>query len=704
MRWLLLIFVALPAAAQAPRPPEVVEVRFEGVRALDPALLRAAATTRATRCRSALLAPACVLGVAERRAYLDSAAVRLDAARIDSLYAASGFPRARTRASVEPRGGGVAVRFRVAEGPPLVVTSVDVRGLETLPEPVAAPPLPLRAGEPYSLAALEASQRVLARAAAEQGFAFARVEAGGTLSADTTEARVVLELVPGRPAVFGPTFVRAGAPLRERDVRRRLAYRPGDPFRPAALERTAERLYDLPIVQSARLLPRPGPGGADSVVTVDAVVEAGRATAYGLDAVVSGSSCVGGTLNLASRYFLGAPREVSVSAGGSNLFARQLRRFPCTGAGEDEFGEPDYFVRTELREPLGTEGRLLLDLAFERQSAARAYVRRGARGRIGYARLLGRGVDGLLAYAPERSDNEAAAPFFCALRGACGGPELAALTGTRTLAPLEAGLGWRSPGPQRLPPGPRLGDAAGLRWRSDARLSVAGAGSLSGSDLAFGRVLGDASVTRFLGPRVDVVVRARAGALIGGDELPPHLRFFGGGPAGVRGVAANLLGPRLLVVRRGEEDEIGCALAAGACEGLPVDPERVFVRGVGGNALLEATLEGRVWASRVVQLAAFVDFGAVRSGGAAGSPLGPRTEALVTPGIGIGVVTPVAPVRVDLAYDPSPVRRYPLLARDPAGDGYVPLGSVVYDPFGRGEGWSRFRRRLQLQFSVTPGF
>ena len=703
MRWLLPILIAFPAAGQAPQSPEVVEVRIAGVRALDPALVRAAVTTRPTRCRSALLAPVCALGAGEQRAYLDSAAVRRDEARIDSLYAASGFPRARTRAAVERRDGGVAVRFEITEGPPLVVRSLAVTGVETLRERVATPPLPLRVGEPYSLAALEASQRVLARAAAEQGYAFARVEVGGELSADTTEARVVLELVPGRPAVFGPTFVRAGAPLRERDVRRRLAYRPGEPFRPAALERTAERLYDLPIVQSARILPRPGPGGADSVVTVDAVVEAGRATAYGLDAVVSGSSCVGGTLNLASRYFLGAPREVSISAGGSNLFARQLRRFPCTGAGEDEFTDPDYFVRAELREPAGTEGRLLLDAAFERQSAARAYVRRGARGRIGYARLLGHGVDALLAFAPERSDNEAAGPFFCGLRGACGGGALATLTGTRTLAPLEAGVGWRSRGPQRLPPGPRPGAAAGLRWSSNARVSLAGAGALTGSDLAFGRMLADASVTRFLGVRADVMVRMRAGALLGGGELPPHLRFYGGGPAGVRGVAANLLGARLLVVREEDVDEIGCALVAGACEGLTVDPDRVFVRGAGGDALVEATVEGRVWASRVVQLAAFVDLGAVRSGGVAGSPLGPRTEALVTPGIGIGVVTPVAPVRLDVAYNSSPVRRYPLLARHPAGEGYVPLGSVVYDPFA-GEGWARFRRRLQLQFSVMPGF
>ncbi len=682
---LTLLFLAAPALAQG--VPEVEEVRLEGVTAVDPALLRSALETRATRCRAPLLAAVCVLGAGRARAYLDTAAVRRDEARIDSLYGVSGFPRARTRATVEPRGRAVAVRFQVEEGAPLLVTSLDVRGLDALPRPVELPPLPLRTGDPYSLPRLEASQRVIARAAAEQGFAFARVEVGGEIAPDQRGAGVVLELVPGPRAVFGPTIVRAGAPLRERDVRGRLAYRVGDPFSPGALERTAEQLYALPIVQSARLVPRPA-ATADSVVEVEALVEAGRATAYGLDAVVSAASCVGGTVNLASRYFLGAPREVSVSAGGSNLFARALHGFPCIGASDDEFSDPDYFLRTSLREPVGTRSHLLLDAAFERRSAARAYVRRGVRGRIGYARLLGRGTDALVAYAPERSNNEEAAPFYCGFTGACAGPALAALTGTRTIAPVEASVGWRSQGPQRLPPGPRLDSVAGVgRWRSTARLSLSGAGAATGSDLDFGTAQVDAAVTRLAGPRTDLVLRGRAGILLGGSDLPPHLRLFGGGPLGVRGVPANLLGPRLLVVREGEEAEIGCALAAGACEGLRIDSDRVHLRAAGGDALVEATAEARFWVSRVIQLAAFVDFGAVRSEGA-------RTETLVTPGLGIGVAGPTGPLRIDVAYNPSRARAYPLLVRAPAGDGYIPLGSVMYDA----------PRRFQLQFSLAPSF
>jgi outer membrane protein assembly factor BamA len=688
---ILLLALLLPLSAAAQGAPEVRDVSFGGVRAVEEAALRAVLETRASRCT----APLCLTG--RTRAFLDTAALRRDEARVDSVYASLGFPRARMAAAVEPRGEGVAVRFTVDEGAPLRVRSVAVRGLEALPRPVAAPPLALREGDPYALPRLAESQRALARTAADQGFAFARVEVGGSISADQTEADVVLELVPGPRAVFGPTLVRAGAPLDERDVRGRLAYRVGDPFTPTALERTAERLYDLPIVRNVRLIPHPS-AAADSVAEVEAVVEAGRAGAYGADFFVSASSCIGGTLSLASRYFLGAPREVSVSAGGANLFAGTL---PCSRDAEGEFEEPSYFLRGSLREPVGEAGRLLLDAAFERETAVGAYVRRGARGRIGYARLLAPRTDGLISFAPERSDNEAAAPFFCGVRGACAGAALGSLTGVRTLAPLEVAVGWRSRGPARLAAGPRLDTVPGAappRGRSSARISVAGAGAPTGSELDFARALADASVTRFLGARTDVTARGRVGLLLGGDALPPHLRFYGGGPLGVRGSPANRLGPKLLVVREDDADALGCPLRTGACEGAAVDPDLVFVRSAGGDALGEATVEGRVWVASRLQLAAFVDVGVVHARGDGDSLLGSRTETLVTPGVGVVVVTPFAPLRLDVAYNPSPSRRYPLVARDPAGSGFIPLGNAIFDPF-RG-----FRDRLQVQFSLVPGF
>lgn len=68
--------------------------------------------------------------------------------------------------------------------------------------------------------------------------------------------------------------------------------------------------------------------------------------------------------------------------------------------------------------------------------------------------------------------------------------------------------------------------------------------------------------------------------------------------------------------------------------------------------------------------------------------------------MGLRLLRP-APFRVDLALDTSPARRYPLLGRSADGSGYPELGEVVYDPFGRGDpdGWTEFRRRIQVQLS-----
>jgi translocation and assembly module TamA len=702
--------VALPLAAQETRV-EVADVELEGVRSLDERLVRASIATRETRCRSRLAAPACALGAdwARVKAYLDSAEVRRDEARIDSLYDLWGYPNAMARSEIRAVGDGeVLVTFRVEEGAPLIVRSIQVRGLEPFADSIDVPDLPLREGQPYATPLLEASQRAIIRALAELGYAFASVEVSGNVAREAGTAEVVLEAVPGPVAVFGPTAILAAAPIRERDVRERLAYREGDRFSPSALERTAERLYRLPIVESATLRPVVDASG-QAVIEPRVDVTATKRSGWQVEGIVSGSSCLGGETWWASRYFLGAPRVFSVRVGASNLFAKQLNGFPCTSAAEDdEFADPNYFVRTEWREPIGPLTWLLLDAEVSRESATRAYVRRGVSGRVGVSTLLARGLEGLAAYAPERSDNEGGAPFFCALYGVCAGERLDELTGTSTLAPAEVSLAYIPPSARRPAFGPRSSwDPArpAPDWLYGTSLTVSAAGGPTGSDYDFARGVLEASVTRLVGGRVELAARGRAGLLAGaGDPLPPQLRLFGGGPRGVRGVPQNLLGPRILVVRDTTAGDLGCDIAPGACEGAEVDEDDVFLRATGGDALVEASVEARVWVTNGLQLAAFADFGAVRSGAADGAPAAVRrSESIVTPGIGVLAITPAGPVRIDVAYNSTPARSYPLLSRDPDGDDFLYLGNVRFDPFGR-EGGSEFRRRLQLQLTVGQVF
>lgn len=683
---LLAVLAAAGAAglrAQSPAPPTVRSVAFEGVRALERGLLEAAVATRPG-------------------APLDTAAVRGDEERIEAVYGAWGYPAADAVAEVRTRGGRPAVVFRVAEGAPLLVRSLAVRGVDTLAPPLRLPVLPLRVGEPYALPLLEAAQRLVAGALAERGYPFAQVEAGGGAAG---AGDVVLEVVPGPVAVFGPVEVLAEAPLTEADVRARLAYRPGERFSTEALERTRERLFALPVVDSARVEFAPAPEGG-GVVATRVTVGTGRVRAAQGSGGISSSRCLEGVAWWGSRYFLGAPRTFTLTVGTANLLREQLDGLICEGGDEEAaFTDPDYLVRGELRQPLGPASWLLLDAGVRRETEAGAYVRRGVDARIGVARELARGLQGVLAYAPERSDNPAGALFFCGVYGACSAGEGAALTDAATLAPLEASLAWTSAGARGVTPGPRTGPEWLRQFQpgraAAARAVLAAAGGPTGSDYDFARALLEGSLTQFVGSRVELGARGRAAVLLGGDgPLPPQVRLFGGGPQGVRGAAPNLLGPKFLLLRT-DPAAAGCAPGPGGCQGVAVDPDRVRVRATGGDALLEAGVEGRAWVAGWAQLAAFLDYGTVWSGVDGDAPAGlARSESLLSPGVGLRLLRP-APFRVDLALDTSPARRYPLLGRSADGSGYVQLGEVVYDPFGRGDpdGWTEFRRRVQVQLS-----
>lgn len=700
--WLAAGFALLMSGAANAQSPavQVRDVDVEGTRGLSESTVRAVIHTRETRCRSVFFAPPCLLGVrsARERAPLDTIEVRQDAERIDSLYRAWGFVDARTSSDIRPASGGVAVRFTVEEGAPVRVRSVAVQGLDSIAPPVGTPSLPLHAGTLYAIPLLEQAERVLANGVAERGYAFAVVEASATQDPGARTADVVLTVIPGPVAVFGQTQVAPEPPIRERDVTRLLAYAPGERFDPGKVRRTQERLYTLPIVKEARIEPAPSPQG-DTAVNLRIAVTPTRVGAFQLEGILSSSTCLGGQGYVSSRYFLGAPRQVTLTAGATNLFNSQLRGFPCTGGAGGEFSEPGWFVSTQWREPVGADTWLLLDASVRRESSPRAYVLSGVSGRAMVSRHLRSGLDVFGGIAPERSDNHGAAAFFCGVYGACTGDPLDAVGSPTTLIPLQFDVAWQRPANRSpLVTGPPGVDAP--RWVRTVRLNLTAASKAVISDRDYAQAVAQGSVARRLGGRAELAARIRAGVL-GGDNqsLPPHLRLYGGGPLGVRGVPANLLGPKLLIADSASLPA-GCTIATGACEGVRVDRDEVGVRATGGTALVEAGVEARAWAARWLMLAAFVDAGGVHASPTDGAPADvARSESLVTPGIGVQVATPFGPVRVDAAYNTSPVRSYPLLVRRPGGEDYIFLGNAEYDPFRHG-----FRSRIQLQFSVGSTF
>lgn len=154
------------------------------------------------------------------------------------------------------------------------------------------------------------------------------------------------------------------------------------------------------------------------------------------------------------------------------------------------------------------------------------------------------------------------------------------------------------------------------RPRNAWRLSVdvRGTSDAIGSDTSFVQVEARARYIRSLNDRMRLLTRLQLGATAKEqrDELPPSLRFFAGGDNSVRGYGFETIGP--------------------------TDDEATVV---GGGMLAVASLELDYQLNERWAVAAFVDSGSAFD----------RGDRRFNTGVGIGVrrLTPVGPLRLDLA-------------------------------------------------------
>ncbi len=557
--------------------------------------------------------------------YFDPNAWQADLRRIERFYQAHGYYQAAVVANeVQPRGpDAVALRAEVKEGEPTHIGDILVSGLEALPgehQKLAVADLPLTKGAIFREADWDGVKELIQGRLREQGYAEAEV--GGEVRVDvgTRLATVDIQAKPGQRYRFGSVFVATDArpevPPRRIIEQAQGAVKKGEWYRESALSEAQARVFRMGVFGAVKVN-RGAPDREEATVPV--VVDVRESPFHSIR--------LGGGLGVDSnrqevrtlgewthRNFLGGLRRLTVRGRVGYAFLPTVYAAEQNGVVFDattEFEQPRFLWR---------DVRLQTSLNAER-GLEPAYTFIGGRLRGGLIWQPHPALSIFPSYNLEvyRLTGDAGA-------GARVPPiTLGCVRGNDSNAPCNIALSYL----EQTIEWDRRDDRSEPRSGYYASLSLQeGGGPLQGS-FTYVRLLPDVRYYHSFGPerRLTVAARLRLGTLIplGEDKRSSIVtRFFSGGSS-MRGFNSRRLSPQIAI--EGQEETVP----------------------IGGNGLLETSLEVRYRLTNNLVVAGFYDTGFVTSErlGGLGGALGNDLQHAV--GLGLRYLTVVGPLRLDIA-------------------------------------------------------
>jgi outer membrane protein insertion porin family len=653
---LILAGAASPAAAQ-----DTVVVRglsFEGNHAIDDYTLSIAigTTNSSWFARSGLVR---WLGLGEKR-YFDPVEFRRDVLRLILFYRQSGFMEVAVDTVVQRGAHDVHLTFQITEGPPIVVTRVEVTGLDSVD--VASKDilvdLPLREGKPFNRFLFQASADSIIGRLRNRGYPGAEVFRNYRVDRASRTAQVSLDVVAGQRAVFGGTRVEGAVRVDTTFIRQLLSARKGQRFSQQDLFQSQRKLYQTELFRLATVTIDSSQYRGDSSA-VPLVVQVAEGAPHRIRSSVgfATNDCFRTGAGWTSRNLFGTGRLFDLSAriskvGVGDPFGFGLERSLCKGLAGDTIGsaKANYNVTALLRQPRFFTPQITgtFSLYAERRSEFAIYRREEVGVSLVLQRETARRIPVALGYRLSFGRTFASAGTFCAFFNACSPDDATRLGEERLLGVLTAGVSWPR---QNNPLDPSRGHIYAFdvshssRFTGSARLQT------------FTRFSGDAAWYRTLGTSGAVLSwHLRGGTIFApkvsldsatGNFIPPEQRFYAGGPNDVRGYDLNELGPVVYVANALPGDSSG----AETIDSIDAGAVRPRFSATGGNTLGIAQLELRVpapiWSNRL-RLALFVDAGTLYERGK--TKLSP-VQLRITPGAGLRLSTPLGPARFDVGYN-----------------------------------------------------
>jgi translocation and assembly module TamA len=575
--------------------------------------------------------------------YFDPVSWEADLARIVRLYETRGYYQTRiAKATSTPKPpDGVVLDVAIDEGQPTRIGSIEVLGLTGLPpadQAAALERLPLTIGAPFQESDWEAAKSGLVSRLRARGYAEARAEGETLVDVKTHRAAVTLIVQPGLRYRFSGIDVKTGPNARVPTLfvweQVRLAIPEGSTFSPAALDEAERRVFGMGLYGSVKVTT----GTPDEATARIPVVVVAREAPFHTLRLGGGFTIdqihneVHLTSDWTNRDFLGGTRKLTLHAMAGwafipNLYAvatNEVALAPRSGPVFDlgvSFEQPRFVGRPSLRQQSGLEFERTLQQTYDNLAA------RGSAGVVWqpYARLSIFPVYRLefdhLNGSPINSAATAPLTLGC---------ETTSGTCNVWLSYLEQLVTWDK---RDKPLEPHRGYYASLSVQE-------GGGPLQG-DFDYLRVLPDLRGYLSFGEDevLTLAARLRVGELWPTSGNPDSsavvTRFYGGGSNGMRGFSERRLSPLL------EAPVPNTNPSQGLTETVPI----------GGNGWFDASVEARYSVTSSIRVATFLDWGQVTTGLFG---FGDLPGVLWAAGLGLRYLTPIGPLRVDVA------RRLPL--------------------------------------------
>ena len=603
---------------------------------------------------------------------LDRSELPLDVLRLRKFYKDKGYYDTQVDTLVQSLGDdAVRVTFTIDEGQPIIVDSLAITGLDSVPnraEIVAG--LQLRAGMPFDVGRLAAAMDTITARMRNTGYPNVELLRSYNARYEARKASVSIRAIPGARAHIGAidvhvTPVDSTRPQEIGDdvVRQLLGIRPGDLYSDRKLIEAQRGLYQLGAYRHVEVaLDSVQPAG-DSLVTL--MVNLREDYMQQLDTKYGWATldCFRTSAQYTNRNFLHQARHFELAGQLSKIgygypLASSATRGLCYQdvLRRDPFSDTtNYSISATLQQPglFGTHWVPSYSLYRERRSEYLAYLRSTLIG--GEASATRGTADGRgalrLAYSLEYGRTQAQPALLCAVFNRCDQESRDQIR--RVAQPLAVAGAQYSISRTDDPFNPSRGWVARTEVRSSSRALG------SSPDLAFNKGTFDVSWYHPVGASGVFASRLRGGVVLGPSlslktstrYIPPEERLYAGGANSVRGYFQNELGSLLYIATNYDQTVVDDSTVYFASPN-GVRPFRVVP--VGGDALVVANFEYRIpdaFFPQLLQWAFFTDGGEVWTRGTPGSGLA-LSQIKWTPGVGIRVFTPVGPLQVNVGYNP----------------------------------------------------